>query len=240
MYRLDDKNRAIGEMFSSIASRYDMLNRLLSLGRDRRWRREAVASILPGTGGVHLDVATGTADVALEILRQKGNGAFVAGVDISAAMMRIGREKSVRAGLSGRLAFVLAPGEELPFRDESFDSASIAFGIRNVVSRDRGLEEMCRVVKPGGRIVILEFSQPDPGLFGVLYRIYFTRVLPLLGGLVSRRSAYAYLPDSVREFPSPREFAAMMRSAGCEPVTFRALTRGIVTLYVGVKRPVPG
>ncbi|MGA6994508.1 MAG: ubiquinone/menaquinone biosynthesis methyltransferase, partial [Candidatus Deferrimicrobiaceae bacterium] len=196
MYRLNDRNRAIGEMFSSIAPRYDLLNRLLSLGTDRRWRREAVTWILPETGGVHLDVATGTADVALEILRQKGNGAFVAGVDISAAMMRIGREKAARAGLSGRLAFVLAPGEALPFRDDAFDSASIAFGIRNVVSRDRGLKEMCRVVKQGGRVVILEFSQPESALFGALYRFYFTRVLPPLGGLFSRRSAYAYLPDS--------------------------------------------
>ena len=238
MYRLNDRNRLIGEMFSSIAPRYDLLNRLLSLGTDRRWRRKAVAWIRPETGGVHLDVATGTADVALEIFRQKGIGAFVAGVDISAAMMRIGREKAARAGLSGRLAFVRAPGEALPFRDNAFDSASIAFGIRNVVCRDRGLKEMCRVVKPGGRIVILEFSQPESALFGALFRFYFTRVLPLLGGLLSRRSAYTYLPDSVREFPPPRAFAEMMREAGCDTVTFRALTWGIVTLYVGVKRQV--
>jgi len=240
LYHLNDRNRLIGEMFSSIAPRYDLLNRLLSLGTDRRWRREAVAWIRPETGGVHLDVATGTADVALEIFRQKGNGAFVAGVDISAAMMRIGREKAARAGLSGRLAFVLAPGEALPFRDDAFDSASIAFGIRNVARKDLGLKEMCRVVKPGGRVVILEFSQPESALFGALYRFYFTRVLPRLGGLFSRRSAYTYLPDSVREFPPPGKFAEMMRDAGCDPVTFRALTRGIVTLYVGIKRPVAG
>ena len=154
--------------------------------------------------------------------------------------MRIGREKAARAGLSGRLAFVLAPGEALPFRDDAFDSASIAFGIRNVARRDLGLKEMCRVVKPGGRVVILEFSQPESALFGALYRFYFTRVLPRLGGLFSRRSAYTYLPDSVREFPPPGDFAEMMRNAGCDPVTFRALTRGIVTLYVGIKRPVAG
>jgi demethylmenaquinone methyltransferase/2-methoxy-6-polyprenyl-1,4-benzoquinol methylase len=200
-------------MFSSIAPRYDLLNRLLSLGTDRRWRREAVAWTEPETGGFHLDVATGTADVALEIFRQKGNGAFVAGVDISVSMMRA-----------------------LPFRDNVFDSASIAFGIRNVVHRELGLREMCRVVKPGGRVVVLEFSQPDTALFGALYRFYFTKVLPRLGGLLSRRSAYVYLPDSVQEFPPPRDFAKSMRDAGCDPVTFRPLTRGIVTLYVGVKR----
>ena len=236
MYRLSDRNRAIGEMFSSIAPRYDFLNRLLSLGTDRRWRREAVGCIEPDTGGVHLDVATGTADVALEIFRQKGTGAFVAGVDISPGMMRIGREKGARAGLAGRLAFVQAPGEALPFRDDVFDSASIAFGIRNVVHRDLGLREMCRVVKPGGRVVVLEFSRPETAFFGILYRFYFTRVLPRLGGLFSRRSAYTYLPDSVREFPPPREFAEMLRNAGCDPVNFRPLTRGIVTLYVGIKR----
>lgn len=239
MYRLNDRNRSIGEMFSSIAPSYDFLNRLLSLGTDRRWRREAVAWIKPETGGVHLDVATGTAGVALEIFRQKGTGAFVTGVDISAGMMRIGREKVAQAGLAGRMAFVQAPGESLPFRDAVFDSASIAFGIRNVVQRERGLKEMCRVVKPGGRLVILEFSQPESALFGTLYRFYFTMVLPRLGGLFSSRKAYTYLPDSVRDFPPPREFAEMIREAGCDPVTFRPLTRGIVTLYVGVKRQHP-
>ena len=182
-----------------------------------------------------MDVATGTADVALEIFRQKGTGAFVAGVDISPGMMRIGREKGARAGLGGRLAFVQAPGEELPFRDDAFDSASIAFGIRNVVDRERGLREMCRVVKPGGRVVVLEFSQPDSALLGILYRFYFTRVLPRVGGLISRRSAYTYLPDSVQEFHPPAEFAEMLREAGCDPVTFRPLSRGIVTLYIGIK-----
>lgn len=235
MYRLDEKNRAIGEMFSSIAPRYDLLNRLLSLGIDRRWRRAAAARIPGGPGGRHLDVATGTGDVALEIFRQKGKGAFVAGADISLEMMRIGREKGARAGVSGRMAFVRAPGEALPFRDGVFDSALVAFGIRNVVDRERGLAEMCRVVRPGGRVIVLEFSLPDASVIGAAYRFYFTKVLPRIGGLVSRRSAYAYLPDSVREFPPPPVFAEMMRSAGCASVDRQPLTFGIATLYVGVR-----
>jgi len=230
---MDERNRKIGEMFSSIAPKYDFLNRLLSFGRDRQWRRQAVAGIRPERGGRHLDVATGTADVALEILRQRGGESFVVGSDISVEMMRIGQEKAMRAGWGRRMAFVRAPGEALPFRNGAFDSASIAFGIRNVVDRERGLFEMCRVVRPGGRIVVLEFSRPEGSFFGALYRFYFTQVLPRIGGLVSKRSAYTYLPESVQAFPTPAAFAEMMRAAGCATVDCRPLTFGIVTLYVG-------
>jgi demethylmenaquinone methyltransferase / 2-methoxy-6-polyprenyl-1,4-benzoquinol methylase len=235
VYRLDDRNRAIGEMFSGIAPRYDFLNRLLSLGIDRRWRRKAVAQMVPASGGRHLDVATGTADMALEIVRSKGNAARVAGADLSVAMMRIGQAKCRRRSVSDRVAFVQAPGEALPFRAAAFDSACIAFGIRNVVDRERGLREMCRAVRPGGRVVVLEFSTPRGKWMGRLYRFYFTRVLPRIGGLFSRRSAYAYLPESVLAFPQPETFAAMMRDAGCATVTHRPLTFGIVTLYVGTR-----
>lgn len=235
MYRLDDRNRAIGEMFSRIAPKYDFLNRLLSLGVDRRWRRAAVSEMVPASGGRHLDLATGTADMALEIFRQKGNGTAVAGADISVEMMRIGRGKCRKAGLGDRVIFVRAPGESLPFRDAAFDSACVAFGIRNVVDRALGLREMCRVVRPGGRIVVLEFSAPRGGILGALYLFYFTRVLPRIGGLFSRRDAYTYLPESVLSFPEPGEFEAMMRAAGCAAVSRRPLTFGIATLYAGVR-----
>lgn len=235
MYRLDERNRAIGEMFTAIAPRYDFLNRLLSFGTDRRWRRAAIAETVPARGGRHLDLATGTADMVLEIFRQKGPPAFVAGSDISAGMLRIGREKVLRAGVAGRTALVLAPGESLPFRDAVFDSACVAFGIRNLADRPRGLREMCRVVRPGGRIVVLEFSRPRSPRFGALYRFYFTKLLPWLGGIFSRRSAYAYLPESVAAFPEPERFAEMMREAGCASVSFRPLTGGIVTLYAGTR-----
>ena len=230
-----EKNRRISEMFSSIAPRYDFLNRLLSLGVDRRWRRLAVAETVPSTGGRFLDVATGTADMALEILRLKGAGASVAGVDLSVEMMRVGQEKCARAGQSRSVAFLRAPGEALPFRDASFDSACVAFGIRNVADRERGLREMCRAVRPGGRVVVLEFSSPPGSVFGTMYRFYFRSVLPRIGGIFSRGSAYAYLPESVLAFPEPPAFAEMMRAAGCVSVTHRPLTFGIVTLYVGVR-----
>jgi len=235
LYRLDEKNRAIGAMFSQIAPRYDFLNRLLSLGVDRGWRRRAVAEMHPAAGGRHFDLATGTADMALEILRQKGGGAAVVGADISLEMMRIGREKCRKAGAGGRIVFVRAPGEALPFRDCAFDSACVAFGIRNVVDRERGLREMCRAVRPGGRVVVLEFGTPRSAFFGALYRFYFTRVLPRIGGLFSRGAAYAYLPESVLSFPEPGAFAGMMRAAGCKSVTVRPLTFGIVTLFVGTR-----
>jgi len=237
LYRLDDRNRAIGEMFSRIAPNYDLLNRLLSAGVDRRWRRAAVAEMTPEAGGRHLDLATGTADMALEIVRQKGNGASVAGVDLSVEMMRIGREKCRKAETGAGISFVRAPGESLPFRESVFDSACVAFGIRNVADRGRALGEMCRVVRPGGRLVVLEFSLPKRGILASLYRFYFTRVLPRIGGLLSRREAYQYLPDSVLSFPEPEAFAAMMRDAGCASVRHRPLTLGIVTLYVGQRRP---
>ena len=236
MYRLTDRNRSIGEMFSSIAPRYDFLNRLLSLGVDRRWRRLAVAETVPSTGGRFLDVATGTADMALEILRQKARGASVAGVDLSVEMMRIGQEKCDTGGAIPKRRFPAGAGG---MRSRSgtppSTSSCVAFGIRNVADRERGLREMCRAVRPGGRVVVLEFSSPPGTVFGALYRFYFRSVLPRIGGIFSRGSAYAYLPESVLAFPEPPAFAEMMRAAGCVSVTHRPLTFGIVTLYVGVR-----
>ena len=236
MYRLDEKNRAIGEMFSRIAPNYDLLNSLLSAGIDRRWRRAAVAEMSPVYGGRYLDLATGTADMALEIVRQKGKPVSVAGADISVEMMRIGRGKCIKARANACVFFVRAPGESLPFRDAVFDSACIAFGIRNIVDRNLGLREMCRVIRPGGRVVVLEFSVPRGRILGDLYHFYFTRVLPRIGAMMSsHRNAYQYLPESVLAFPEPPEFERMMLAAGCSSVTSRPLTFGIVTLYVGTR-----
>jgi len=233
MFRLSDKGEGIRDMFDAIAPRYDFLNRLLSLGIDRRWRRFSVMQLMVPPEGRVLDIATGTGDVALEIARQTEASVKIVGVDFTQGMLVKGLEKVQQPALKGRIKMVNAPCEALPMPDGSFDGVSIAFGIRNVVERERGLAEMVRVLKPGGRVVILEFSQPRSELFRALYLFYFTRLLPAIGGLFSRRSAYQYLPDSVLDFPSTANFLEMMSAAGFEQLRHYPMTGGIATVYVG-------
>jgi demethylmenaquinone methyltransferase / 2-methoxy-6-polyprenyl-1,4-benzoquinol methylase len=235
MYALSEKGERIRAMFGSIAPRYDLLNRLLSLGIDRRWRRFAVGKIgVSGTGRV-LDVATGTGDVALEIASQTPAAVSIVGVDFCPEMVELGRVKVEGSRFAGRITLQVAPCEEIPFEEQSFDAATISFGIRNVVDRFKGLSEMRRVLKDGGRIVILEFSTPTSPLFRSLYHFYFLKVLPVIGGVFSRQSAYRYLPDSVLEFPSREEFKAMMTEVGFKKVQHFDLTGGIATVYLGTR-----
>ena len=235
MYALSEKGERIRAMFGSIAPRYDLLNRLLSLGIDRRWRRFAVGQIgLTGAGRV-LDVATGTGDVALEIAAQTPASVSIVGVDFCPEMVELGRVKVEASRHAGRIELQVAPCEEIPFEDFSFDAATISFGIRNVVDRAKGLSEMRRVLKVGGRIVILEFSTPTSPLFRSLYHFYFLKVLPVIGGVFSRESAYRYLPDSVMEFPSREKFKAMMTEVGFRDVRHVDLTGGIATVYIGTR-----
>lgn len=233
MYKLSDKGEQIREMFDTIAPRYDLLNRLLSMGIDRRWRTFAVGKIRTSPGGEVLDIATGTGDIALEIARQTQPDVAIVGADISSEMVEIGRQKVAASPYAGRISFEIAPCEALPFPDSRFDSVTIAFGIRNVVDRQKGLSEMHRILKHGGRVVILEFSMPSSPLFEKLYRFYFLSILPKVGGLLSKQSAYQYLPDSVLEFPSREEFKGMMARAGFRNITHHDLTFGISTVYVG-------
>jgi len=235
MYALSEKGERIRAMFGSIAPRYDLLNRLLSLGIDRRWRRFAVGKIaLSGPGRV-LDVATGTGDVALEIAAQTPASVSIVGVDFCPEMVELGRVKVEESRHAGRITLEVAPCEDIPFDERTFDAATISFGIRNVVDRAKGLSEMHRVLKDGGRIVILEFSTPTMPLFKQLYHFYFLKILPLIGGLFSRHSAYQYLPDSVMEFPSREEFEALMSGAGFREVRHFDLTGGIATVYLGIR-----
>jgi demethylmenaquinone methyltransferase/2-methoxy-6-polyprenyl-1,4-benzoquinol methylase len=180
-----------------------------------------------------LDVASGTGDVALEIAARTPASVRIVGEDFTQGMLVRGREKIEKSPYRGRILLVNAPCESMPHPSGIFDGVTIAFGIRNVVDRLAGLREMCRVLKPGGRAVILEFSNPRSRLFKALYYFYFRRILPFLGGLLSQRSAYQYLPDSVLEFPDQSTFKALMAEAGFTELKHFDLTFGIATVYVG-------
>jgi len=235
MFRLSEKGTKIQEMFGTIAPRYDFLNRLLSLGIDRRWRTKAVRLLKYQEGSRILDVATGTGDVALEIARTTPSSVKITGADFCQEMIDLGQVKVAASPYAGRIDFRVAPCEDLPFPDNTFDSVTIAFGIRNVVDRKLGLAEMWRVLRPGGRMIILEFSTPRSQLFRQIYYFYFRRLLPMIGGLFSRYNAYKYLPDSVLEFPSHEEFSRMISEAGFKNIHIHELTFGIATIYAGEK-----
>ncbi len=235
MFRISDKGRGVRQMFDDIAHRYDLLNRLLSFGIDRRWRRFAVSQLSVPSGGRVLDIATGTCDVALEIAEQSDSSITIVGEDFTQGMLVQGQLKLNKSVHGERIMLVNAPCEEIPHPDASFDAITIAFGIRNVVDRQAGLREMFRVLKPGGRAVILEFSNPRSQLFRKLYYFYFQQVLPTIGGFLSQRSAYQYLPDSVLEFPDQEEFSRMMGKAGFGRLQHCDLTCGISTVYIGDK-----
>lgn len=235
MFRLSDKGEKIQQMFGAIAPRYDFLNRLLSFGIDRRWRTKAVRLLKYRDGSRILDVATGTGDVALEIALRTPKSVKITGADFCKEMVDLGAVKVAASPFADRIDLKVAPCEDLPFANNTFDSITIAFGIRNVVDRKLGLAEMWRVLRPGGRMIILEFSTPRSQLFRQLYYFYFRQLLPIVGGLFSRYNAYKYLPDSVLEFPSQEEFSRMIGEAGFRNIHLHELTFGIATIYVGEK-----
>ena len=227
-----DKGREVQAMFASIAPRYDLLNRVLSLGVDRGWRREAAREALALSPARVLDVATGTGDFALE-LKARAPGTEVVGSDFVPAMLAIAREKARTRHLNVRLEE--GDALNLPYPDGSFDAVTCAFGFRNFADYGRGLAELWRVLSPGGRLVILEFPPPRPGLFGALFRFYFRQILPRIGALVSGNAgAYTYLPESVLAFPDPERLVGMMRATGFR-TRYRLLTFGIAAIHVGDK-----
>lgn len=231
-----DKTPArIANMFDAIAPRYDFLNHFLSAGMDRGWRARAVDALSLSDDARVLDVCTGTADLAIATVTRT-RSATVVGVDFAAEMLRLGRAKILSAGLDRRIQIVRGDAARIPLADRSCDAATIAFGIRNVAEPGQALSEIARVMRPGGRLAILEFGQPRiPGI-RTLYSWYFRYLLPLVGRLVSKhQSAYSYLPASVGTFPPPSEFARSIAATGFSHVRAVPLTFGIVYLFVAQK-----
>jgi demethylmenaquinone methyltransferase/2-methoxy-6-polyprenyl-1,4-benzoquinol methylase len=233
---LDRREVRIRRMFDGIAPRYDLLNHLLSLNVDKAWRRRVVRRVPASTGPV-LDVCTGTGDLAFEYDRACRGGVPIIGADFAGEMLTQAVQKSRRRGSHPRIGFVQADAQRLPFADDTFEVVAIAFGLRNVTDTDRGLAEMSRVTRAGGRVAVLEFSRPRHWLFGRAYRAYFRYLLPKVGQLFSRSGdkAYDYLPASVMDFPDGEALVERMRAAGLRDVTYTPLTFGIATLYVGTK-----
>jgi len=233
---IDKRPTRVAAMFDAIAGRYDLLNRLLSAGIDRRWRRRAIQSLqLTGRESV-VDVCTGTADVALTAVAARPGAARVVGLDFSGEMLRLGSRKVRRQGQAGRILLARGDATRLPIRSGSADAATVAFGIRNVEDPERGLAEMHRALAPGGRVAILEFSIPSSALVRAVYLPYFRLVLPRVGRLVSGHgSAYTYLPASVASFIPPETMLAMLAACGFRDARATPLTGGIVTLYAARK-----
>ena len=227
-----DKAEGVQRMFADIAPRYDLLNRLLSLGVDRSWRRAAAAEALLLSPARLLDVATGTGDFAIELKTRSPQTEVVAS-DFVPQMLEIGERKAAARHLDIR--FEAGDALKLPYPDASFQSLTCAFGFRNFADYERGLSEFWRVLTPGGRLVILEFPPPAPGLLGSLFQFYFRQILPRIGGLVSGNAgAYTYLPESVLAFPDPARLARLMHATGFQ-VRYRLLSFGIAAIHVGTR-----
>lgn len=226
------KKEGIRRLFNSIASDYDRLNHILSLNIDKGWRRMAVKEIADKDSPVKvLDVACGTGDFTIEIAKKVSAGSEVIGVDISEGMMEIGKEKMLKAGVTAEMT--VADCESLPYDQNTFDRIAVGFGVRNFEHLDLGIREMCRVLKPDGKLVILELSLPSNRLVRGCYMLYFQKILPMVGGFLSGdRGAYEYLRTSVLRFPAPDKFIEMLKSAGFEQVEHRPLTFGICRMYV--------
>ncbi len=220
-----------GAMFDGIAARYDLVNRVISLGIDQSWRRKTVLALNLGAAHRVLDLATGTADLAIQVAGTEPT-ATVVGLDPSGKMLDVGRVKVERAALESRVELVQGDAQALPFADDSFDSVCIAFGIRNVPDRKKALREMARVTRAGGRVAILELSEPRGGLLGALARFHIHTVVPYVGALLSGVKEYQYLQRSIAAFPPADEFAALMQSSNLTVIGVHPLTFGVCHLYV--------
>jgi len=231
-----DKVRLVGDVFRSVASRYDLMNDLMSLGVHRLWKRFALQVSGVRRGERVLDVAAGSGDLSAALAERVGPDGRVVMSDINPAMLEVGRGRLMDRGLTGNIEFVLADAENLPFPDHHFDLVTIGFGLRNVTHIDRALASMARVLKPGGRLLVLEFSKPVLPVLDRVYDTYSFSVLPWLGRLVARDEAsYRYLAESIRRFPDQETLKGMIEAAGLERVHYHNLSGGIVALHKGYK-----
>ncbi|MCZ2128780.1 MAG: bifunctional demethylmenaquinone methyltransferase/2-methoxy-6-polyprenyl-1,4-benzoquinol methylase UbiE [Bacteroidia bacterium] len=229
------KKDQVVEMFDSISKRYDFLNRFLSLGIDQSWRRKAIQSILPINPKKILDVATGTADLAIAATKY-AKPESITGVDISPGMLNIGKEKITKAGLTDIISLQIEDSTKLSFADNAFDAVTVGFGVRNFENMQAGLAEIFRVIKPGGMVAVLEFSQPTTIIVKQCYNFYFKTILPTWGRLVSGNNrAYSYLPASVLAFPDGQRFLDILTNLGFKQSKQKKLTFGICSLYTAIK-----
>ena len=230
------KKENIQQMFDGIAPSYDKLNHVMSLNVDKIWRRHALKEIVDGTPLQILDVACGTGDSTLVTAKAVAEGSQVIGVDISEGMMALVMDKARKAGVQDRVTLQVADGENMPFAQDSFHRVTCAFGIRNFEHKELGLKEFLRVLKPGGKAVILELSVPQNPVIRWFYDLYFMHLLPWIGGKISgNKAAYQYLPASVHAFPAPAVFCSMMEDAGFRSVRYKSFTLGLCRMYVGEK-----
>jgi demethylmenaquinone methyltransferase/2-methoxy-6-polyprenyl-1,4-benzoquinol methylase len=229
------KKEQVAGMFDRISGKYDFLNHLLSLGIDKGWRKKAISSLRDIAPRHILDVATGTGDLAIAAL--KLNPIKVTGVDISEGMLTIGKQKMKEQGLMDKISLEYGDSEQLPFPEAAFDAVTCAYGVRNFENLEKGLEEMARVLRPGGKMAILEFSRPQTFPVRQFFQLYFRYILPVLGKAVSKdQTAYTYLPESVAAFPEGTDFCRILEQSGMRNVSARAMAFGITTLYTGEKK----
>ncbi len=229
------KKEQVAQMFDNISPKYDLLNRVLSMGIDISWRKKAIKMLSKEQPKLILDVATGTADFALEALSLQPEK--IIGVDISEGMLNLGKEKIAKMNLSHKIELQMGDSERLLFADETFDAVIVSFGVRNFENLEKGLQDIYRVLKRGGTLIVLEFSQPQGFIFSRLYHFYSKYILPTVGRIVSKDSAaYTYLPESVKAFPFGKDFLAIMEKVGFTNTEVKELTFGISSIYKGKKR----
>jgi demethylmenaquinone methyltransferase / 2-methoxy-6-polyprenyl-1,4-benzoquinol methylase len=231
-----EKKLRVGGVFDSVAPRYDLMNDVMSAGLHRLWKRFTIAKTGLFAGQAALDVAAGSGDLALGLAERVGRKGRVVVTDINAKMLAVGRDRLLDSGFAGNVDYVLCDAEALPFASSSFHCTTIGFGLRNVTDKDRALASLFRVLKPGGRLLVLEFSKPDLGPLAPLYELYSLQVLPRLGALLASDSdSYRYLAESIRRHPDQETLKAMMERAGFERCAYYNLSGGIVALHLGFK-----